>query len=82
MLRAGTVRAAWHGRRDGDLPLLRFLLEHENPRRTDWYRERRLAALLVAAPGGGLITEQHLELTLAAVEAGDANLAKAMMARA
>ncbi|MEV4937563.1 hypothetical protein [Streptomyces zaomyceticus] len=29
---------------------------------------------------GGLITEQHLKLTLAAVEAGDANLAKATMA--
>ncbi|MFC9341231.1 hypothetical protein ACFT0G_10350 [Streptomyces sp. NPDC057020] len=51
MLRAVTVRAAWHDRRDGDLPLLRLLLEHENPRRTDWYRERRLAALLVAAHG-------------------------------
>ncbi|MFB7235092.1 hypothetical protein ACFCXK_10010 [Streptomyces sp. NPDC056269] len=31
---------------------------------------------------GGLITEQHLELTRAAVEAGDANLAKATMAHA
>ncbi|MFB7391261.1 hypothetical protein [Streptomyces sp. NPDC056191] len=51
MLRAVMVRAAWHDRRDGELPLLRFLLEHENPRRTDWYRERRLAALPVAAHG-------------------------------
>ncbi|MBP2586135.1 hypothetical protein J3A78_006613 [Streptomyces sp. PvR006] len=51
VLRAATVRAMWHDRRDGDLPLLRLLLEHENARRTDWYRERRLAALLVAAHG-------------------------------
>ncbi|MFD9033255.1 hypothetical protein ACFVZW_19195 [Streptomyces sp. NPDC059567] len=51
VLRAGVVRAAWYDRRDGDLPLLRFLLEHENTERTEWFRERRLAALLVAAHG-------------------------------
>ncbi|MFJ1749342.1 hypothetical protein ACIOJD_24320 [Streptomyces sp. NPDC088116] len=50
-LRAGVLRAARYDRRDGDLPLLRFLLEHESATRTEWYEERRLAAALVASHG-------------------------------
>ncbi|WP_405594700.1 hypothetical protein OG741_02675 [Streptomyces sp. NBC_01410] len=51
VLRAGVLRAAQYDRRDGDLPLLRFLLEHENAARTEWFEERRLAAVLVALHG-------------------------------
>nr|WSZ99880.1 hypothetical protein OH820_33310 [Streptomyces sp. NBC_00857] len=51
ILRAGVLRAARYDRRDGDLPLLRFLLEHESAARTEWYEERRLAAVLVASYG-------------------------------
>ncbi|MFG3260447.1 hypothetical protein [Streptomyces sp. NPDC048172] len=54
VLRAGMLRAAWHDRRDGDLPLLRLLLEREDAERgeraeraTAW----RLAAVLVARHG-------------------------------
>ncbi|WP_432012572.1 tetratricopeptide repeat protein [Streptomyces cucumeris] len=50
-LRAGVLRAARYDRRDGDLPLLRFLLEREAAERSEWYEERRLAAALVAAHG-------------------------------
>lgn len=48
VLRAGVLRAARDDRRDGDLPLLRFLLRRENDERTEWYQERWLAAMLVA----------------------------------
>ncbi|WP_406306975.1 hypothetical protein OHA61_38115 [Streptomyces sp. NBC_00885] len=51
VLRAGVLRAAQYDRRDGDLPLLRFLLEHENAAPTEWFEERRLAAVLVALHG-------------------------------
>ncbi|MFJ9417174.1 hypothetical protein ACIRPT_23715 [Streptomyces sp. NPDC101227] len=51
VLRAGVLRAAWYDRRDGDLELLRFLLEHESAARTEWFEERRLAAVLVALHG-------------------------------
>ncbi|WP_432038606.1 hypothetical protein [Streptomyces cucumeris] len=50
-LRAGVLRAARYDRRDGDLPLLRFLLEREAAERSEWYEERWLAAALVAAYG-------------------------------
>ncbi|MBT2445440.1 hypothetical protein J7E93_36260 [Streptomyces sp. ISL-36] len=55
VLRAGVLRAAQYDRRDGDLPLLRLLLrlllECEEAERTEWFEERRLAAVLVAAHG-------------------------------
>ncbi|MGP3975709.1 hypothetical protein ACTWQF_17210 [Streptomyces sp. 8N114] len=51
VLRAGVLRAAQYDRREGDLPLLRFLLERENAWRTEWFEERRLAAVLVALHG-------------------------------
>ncbi|MBO8191011.1 hypothetical protein ITI46_04765 [Streptomyces oryzae] len=51
VLRAGVLRAAQFDRRAGDLPLLRFLLERECAQRTEWYEERRLAAMLVALHG-------------------------------
>lgn len=51
VLRAGVLRAAQYDRRDGDLPLLRFLLECEDAERTEWFEERRLAAVLVALYG-------------------------------
>ncbi|MFJ9967925.1 hypothetical protein [Streptomyces avermitilis] len=51
VLRAGVLRAAQYDRRDGDLPLLRFLLKHESAARTEWFEERRLAAVLVALHG-------------------------------
>ncbi|GHE47708.1 hypothetical protein [Streptomyces capitiformicae] len=51
VLRAGVLRAAQYDRRYQDLPLLRFLLEHENSARTEWFEERRLAAVLVASYG-------------------------------
>ncbi|MEU8826881.1 hypothetical protein [Streptomyces sp. NPDC048636] len=51
VLRAGVLRAARYDRRDGDLPLLRFLLECENAERSEWYEERWLAAALVASHG-------------------------------
>lgn len=51
LLRAGTLRAAQYDRRDSDLPLLRFLLEHENAAQTEWFEERWLAAMLVAWHG-------------------------------
>lgn len=51
VLRAGVVRAAQYDRRDGDLPLLRLLLERETAERTEWYEERWIAAMLVALHG-------------------------------
>ncbi|MFC9606432.1 hypothetical protein ACFTTN_23625 [Streptomyces niveus] len=51
VLRAGVVRAAQYDRRDGDLPLLRLLLERETTERTEWYTERWIAAMLVALHG-------------------------------
>ncbi|UUU19292.1 hypothetical protein [Streptomyces sp. DSM 40750] len=51
VLRAGVLRAAQYDRRDDDLPLLRFLLECESAERTEWFEERRLAAVLVALHG-------------------------------
>lgn len=51
VLRAGVLRAAQFDRRDGDLPHLRFLLEHENAAPTERFEERRLAATLVASHG-------------------------------
>lgn len=51
VLRAGVLRAAQDDRRDGDLPLLRFLLEYENAERSEWFAERWLAAVLVALHG-------------------------------
>ncbi|WP_393063168.1 hypothetical protein [Streptomyces sp. LN549] len=51
VLRAGALRAAQFDRRDGDLPLLRLLLEAECADRTDRFEERLLAAVLVAAHG-------------------------------
>ncbi|MER5501175.1 hypothetical protein ACFYXP_36695 [Streptomyces sp. NPDC002466] len=51
VLRAGVLRAAHHDRRDGDLPLLRTLLEQEDSARTEWYEERWRAAVLVASYG-------------------------------
>lgn len=52
VLRAGVVRAAQYDRRDGDLPLLRSLLERETAERgTEWYTERQIAAMLVALHG-------------------------------
>ncbi|MFD7506506.1 hypothetical protein [Streptomyces sp. NPDC059850] len=51
VLRAGMLRAVQFDRRDGDLPHLRFLLEHENAAPTERYEERRLAATLVASHG-------------------------------
>ncbi|MEV8022085.1 hypothetical protein AB0O76_38370 [Streptomyces sp. NPDC086554] len=51
VLRAGVLRAAQFDRRDGDLPLLRFLLEREDAERSEWFEERRLAAVLVASYG-------------------------------
>ncbi|MFI9206094.1 hypothetical protein [Streptomyces sp. NPDC053048] len=51
VLRAGILRAAQYDRRDGDLPLLRFLLEHENAARAEWFEERWLAAVLVGLHG-------------------------------
>ncbi|MFI1395860.1 hypothetical protein [Streptomyces sp. NPDC020681] len=51
VLRSGVLRAAQYDRRDGDLPLLRFLLELEDAARTEWFQDRRLAAVLVALHG-------------------------------
>lgn len=51
VLRAAALRAAQFDRRDGDLPHLRFLLEHENATPTERFEERRLAATLVASHG-------------------------------
>lgn len=51
VLRAGVVRAAQYDRRDGDLPLLRLLLERETAERTEWYEERWIAGMLVALHG-------------------------------
>ncbi|MER6997720.1 hypothetical protein [Streptomyces sp. NPDC000410] len=51
VLRAGVLRAAQYDRRDDDLPLLRYMLEHENAVRTEWFEEQRLAAVLVALHG-------------------------------
>ncbi|MEU5950758.1 hypothetical protein [Streptomyces sp. NPDC047525] len=51
VLRAGVLRAAQFDRGQGDLPLLRFLLECESAERTEWFEERRLAAVLVASHG-------------------------------
>ncbi|MFC8533416.1 hypothetical protein ACFUJY_05585 [Streptomyces sp. NPDC057249] len=51
VLRAGVVRAAWEDRRDGDLPVLRRLLEREDAERGEWHEERLVAAALVAAHG-------------------------------
>ncbi|NWF29299.1 hypothetical protein HW130_24095 [Streptomyces sp. PKU-EA00015] len=51
VLRAGVLRAAQYDRRADDLPLLRFLLEREDAERTEWFEERRLAAVLVALHG-------------------------------
>ncbi|MFD9870845.1 hypothetical protein ACFXI8_30380 [Streptomyces niveus] len=51
VLRAGVVRAAQYDRRDGDLPLLRLLLERETSERTEWYTERWISAMLVALHG-------------------------------
>ncbi|MEV8366318.1 hypothetical protein [Streptomyces niveus] len=51
VLRAGVVRAAQYDRGDGDLPLLRLLLEREAAERTEWYEERWIAAMLVALHG-------------------------------
>ncbi|MFI0822733.1 hypothetical protein ACH4TX_45060 [Streptomyces sp. NPDC021098] len=51
VLRAGVLRAAQFDRRDADLPLLRFLLEHENAAPTGRFEERWLAATLVASHG-------------------------------
>ncbi|WP_405817764.1 hypothetical protein OG705_01435 [Streptomyces sp. NBC_00838] len=39
MLRAGVIRAARYDRRDGDLPLLRLLLERETSERTEGARD-------------------------------------------
>ncbi|MGI5350623.1 hypothetical protein ACQEU8_20960 [Streptomyces sp. CA-250714] len=55
-LRTGVLRAAQYDRRDGDLPLLRFLLEcelleRERAGQTESYEERWLAAMLVAWHG-------------------------------
>ncbi|MFE5937094.1 hypothetical protein ACFQ69_17060 [Streptomyces sp. NPDC056470] len=52
VLRAGVLRAARSDRHDGDLPLLRLLLEHENAEqaeRAERFEERWLAAMLVAS---------------------------------
>ncbi|WP_217503315.1 tetratricopeptide repeat protein [Streptomyces lunaelactis] len=51
VLGGGVLRAAQYDRRDGDLPLLHFLLEHESAARTQWFEERRSAAVLVALHG-------------------------------
>ncbi|MEU6986522.1 hypothetical protein ABZ946_24335 [Streptomyces sp. NPDC046324] len=51
VLRAGVLRAARSDRRDGDLQLLRFLLERENDVRTERFEERWLAAMLVGSYG-------------------------------
>ena len=51
VLRAGVLRVVQYDRRDQDLPLLRFLLEHENTARTEWFEARRPAAVLVASYG-------------------------------
>lgn len=51
VLRAGVLRAAQYDRRDGDLPLLLFLLERETAERTGHFEERWLAAVLVALHG-------------------------------
>lgn len=51
VLQVGVLRAAQYDRRDGDLPLLRFLLEHENAAPTERFEELRLAAVLVALHG-------------------------------
>ncbi|MFF8288946.1 hypothetical protein ACF068_06870 [Streptomyces sp. NPDC016309] len=51
VLRAGVLRALCEDRRDGDLPVLRFLLECENAVRSERHEERWLAAELVAAYG-------------------------------
>lgn len=64
MLRAGVVRAAQYDRRDGDLPLLRLLLERETAERTDRYTERWIAAMLVAFHG----EEDDLPLVRAATD--------------
>ncbi|MEU0395412.1 hypothetical protein ABZ208_22005 [Streptomyces sp. NPDC006208] len=49
--RAGVLRAAQFDRRADDLPLLRYLLEREAAERTEHFRERRLAAVLVGLHG-------------------------------
>lgn len=64
VLRAGVVRAAQYDRRDGDLPLLRLLLERETSERTEWYTERWIAAMLVALHG----EEEDLPLVRAATD--------------
>ncbi|TGB14665.1 hypothetical protein [Streptomyces sp. MZ04] len=52
VLRSGVLRAAQFDRRDDDLSLLRCLLERENAaERSEWFQERRLAAVLVASHG-------------------------------
>ncbi|MCT4352033.1 hypothetical protein M5362_02630 [Streptomyces sp. Je 1-79] len=51
VLRSGVLRAARSDRREGDLPLLRFLLERENAVRTERYEERWPAAMPVASHG-------------------------------
>ncbi|MFE3251512.1 hypothetical protein [Streptomyces sp. NPDC059209] len=64
VLRAGVIHAARYDRRDGDLPLLRLLLERETSERTEWYTERRIAAMLVALRG----EEEDLPLVRAATD--------------
>lgn len=64
VLRAGVIRAAQYDRRDGDLPLLRLLLERETAERTEWYEERWIAAVLVALHG----EEADLPLVRAATD--------------
>ncbi|MET9557144.1 hypothetical protein [Streptomyces sp. NPDC006645] len=72
VLRAGVVRAAQYDRRDGDLPLLRLLLERESAERTEWYEERWTAAMLVTLHGD----EADLPLLRAAHVPGDLDWAR------
>jgi hypothetical protein len=52
VLRAGVLRAAQYDRRDADLPVLRFLLRCETAAADqEFFRERRIAAALVALHG-------------------------------
>ncbi|MFD3519816.1 hypothetical protein [Streptomyces sp. NPDC058653] len=64
VLRAGVIRAAQYDRQDGDLPLLRLLLERETAERSEWFAERGIAAMLVALRG----QEEDLPLVRAATD--------------